>query len=74
VRRLGAERRAQGREPLGGGRRVVVDDLEGPGRREADVVMALDILDGRVLGVRSVINPDKLGYLGRVSDLARRKR
>jgi RNA polymerase sigma-70 factor, ECF subfamily len=45
--------------------------------READgaivVVMALDILDGQVLGIRSVVNPEKLGHLGRVSDLARRK-
>jgi RNA polymerase sigma-70 factor (ECF subfamily) len=45
--------------------------------READgaivVVMALDILDDRVLGVRSVVNPDKLTHLGRVSDLARKR-
>jgi RNA polymerase sigma-70 factor (ECF subfamily) len=45
--------------------------------READgaivVVMALDILDDQVLGVRSVVNPDKLTHLGRTSDLARRK-
>jgi RNA polymerase sigma-70 factor (ECF subfamily) len=44
--------------------------------READgrviVVMALDIVDDRVLGVRSVVNPDKLGHLGPVSDRARR--
>lgn len=46
--------------------------------READgaivVVMALDILDDRVLGVRSVVNPEKLTHLGPVSDLARKKR
>ena len=45
--------------------------------READgaivVVMALDILDDQVLGVRSVVNPDKLTHLGRTSDLARRR-
>jgi RNA polymerase sigma-70 factor, ECF subfamily len=45
--------------------------------READgaivVVMALDILDDQVLGIRSVVNPDKLMHLGRVSDLARRR-
>jgi RNA polymerase sigma-70 factor (TIGR02957 family) len=32
-------------------------------------VMALDIVDGRVQGVRSVVNPDKLGHLGPVADL-----
>jgi RNA polymerase sigma-70 factor (ECF subfamily) len=44
--------------------------------READgrviVVMALDIADGQVTGVRSVVNPDKLGHVGPVSDRARR--
>jgi RNA polymerase sigma-70 factor (ECF subfamily) len=44
--------------------------------READgrviVVMALDVADGVVTGVRSVVNPDKLGHLGPVSDRARR--
>jgi RNA polymerase sigma-70 factor, ECF subfamily len=35
--------------------------------------MALDVADGVVLGVRSVVNPDKLGHLGPVSDAARRK-
>jgi RNA polymerase sigma-70 factor (ECF subfamily) len=45
--------------------------------READgrviVVMALDIAGDRVLGIRSVINPDKLGHLGPVSDRTRRR-
>jgi RNA polymerase sigma-70 factor (ECF subfamily) len=27
-------------------------------------VMALDIADGRVQGIRSIVNPDKLGHLG----------
>jgi RNA polymerase sigma-70 factor (ECF subfamily) len=44
--------------------------------READgavvVVMALDVVEGRVAAVRSIVNPDKLGHLGPVSDLARR--
>jgi RNA polymerase sigma-70 factor (ECF subfamily) len=44
--------------------------------READgrviVVMALDIADDHVVGIRSVINPDKLGHLGPVSDRALR--
>jgi len=30
--------------------------------------MALDILDGRIQAIRSVINPDKLGHLGPVAD------
>jgi len=34
-------------------------------------VFALDIADGIVTTVRSVVNPDKLGHLGPVSDLAR---
>ena len=34
-------------------------------------VLVLDIGDGRVHGVRSVVNPDKLGHLGPVSDVAR---
>jgi RNA polymerase sigma-70 factor (TIGR02957 family) len=35
-------------------------------------VFALDIADGLVQAIRSVINPDKLHHLGPVSDLARR--
>jgi RNA polymerase sigma-70 factor (ECF subfamily) len=44
--------------------------------READgaviVVMTLEIAGGRVTGIRSIVNPDKLGHLGPVSDRARR--
>jgi RNA polymerase sigma-70 factor (ECF subfamily) len=44
--------------------------------READgaliVVMTLEIAGGRVTGIRSIVNPDKLGHLGRVSERARR--
>ena len=32
-------------------------------------VMALDIADGRVQAIRSIVNPDKLGHLGPVADL-----
>ncbi|HEV2874626.1 MAG TPA: RNA polymerase sigma-70 factor [Thermoleophilaceae bacterium] len=32
-------------------------------------VVALDIADDRVQGVRSIVNPDKLGHLGPVADL-----
>ncbi|OEU97542.1 RNA polymerase subunit sigma-24 [Streptomyces qinglanensis] len=31
-------------------------------------IMALDVLDGRIRTVRTVINPDKLGHLGPVAD------
>jgi RNA polymerase sigma-70 factor (ECF subfamily) len=30
--------------------------------------LALDILEGRIQTIRSVINPDKLGHLGPVAD------
>ena len=30
--------------------------------------MTLDVLDGRIQAIRSVINPDKLGHLGPVAD------
>ena len=31
--------------------------------------MALDIADGRIQAVRSVVNPEKLRHLGEVADL-----
>ena len=34
-------------------------------------VFALDFADGLVQAIRAVVNPDKLGHLGPVSDLAR---
>ena len=34
-------------------------------------VLALEIAEGRVQGIRSVVNPDKLGHIGPVADLAR---
>ena len=37
-------------------------------------VMALDIADGRVQGIRSIVNPDKLGHLGRVADVGALRR
>jgi RNA polymerase sigma-70 factor (ECF subfamily) len=49
-----------------------------PGFRSLDAegrlvgVAGLDIVDGRVVAVRSIVNPDKLGHLGPVSDLGRR--
>jgi hypothetical protein len=35
-------------------------------------VMELDVTDGVVQAIHSVVNPDKLGHIGPVSDLARR--
>ena len=32
--------------------------------------MALDIADGQVQGIRSIVNPDKLQHLGPVADTA----
>ncbi|MFF1477158.1 sigma factor-like helix-turn-helix DNA-binding protein [Streptomyces sp. NPDC058301] len=46
---------------------VVTYDAEG---RVVNVV-ELDIADGMIQAIRSVSNPDKLGHLGSVSDLAR---
>lgn len=31
--------------------------------------MGLDIADGRVQGVKSIVNPEKLRHIGSVSDL-----
>src|SRR6266540_2198000 len=63
-------------EPLGG--RVRPIQVNGqPGGIGLDAkgqvinVIALDIAEGRVRGIRSVVNPDKLGHLGPVSDVAR---
>ena len=32
-------------------------------------VMALDIADGQIQGIRSIVNPDKLGHVGPVADV-----
>ena len=32
-------------------------------------VMSFEVVDGRVATIRSVVNPDKLGHLGRVESL-----
>ena len=34
-------------------------------------VMELDVADGVVQAIRGVVNPDKLGHIGPVSDVAR---
>jgi RNA polymerase sigma-70 factor (TIGR02957 family) len=33
-------------------------------------VMALDIAEGQIQGIRSIVNPDKLGHLGEVADVS----
>jgi hypothetical protein len=35
-------------------------------------VVGLDVADGVVQAIRAVVNPDKLGHLGAVSEVARR--
>jgi ketosteroid isomerase-like protein len=46
---------------------AVVYDAEG----RVLSVFALDVADGVVQAIRAVVNPDKLGHIGPVSDLAR---
>jgi RNA polymerase sigma-70 factor (ECF subfamily) len=41
--------------------------LDGEGRVIS--VMALDVADGEVVAVRSIVNPEKLGHLGPVADV-----
>jgi hypothetical protein len=54
-------------------RRVEVNGQPGAMALDAEdrliAVMALDIAEGRVQGVRSIVNPDKLDHLGPVADL-----
>ena len=33
-------------------------------------VMALDVAEGRIQAIRSIVNPDKLSHLGEVADVA----
>jgi RNA polymerase sigma-70 factor (TIGR02957 family) len=47
---------------------AVVYDADG----RVVTVVELDVADGVVQAIRAVINPDKLGHIGPVSDLARR--
>jgi RNA polymerase sigma-70 factor (ECF subfamily) len=58
------------------GVRIHVTEVNGqPGAMALDAedrlvaVMGLDIADGQVQAIHSIVNPDKLGHLGRVSDL-----
>jgi RNA polymerase sigma-70 factor (ECF subfamily) len=64
------------RRGAGGGIRLELAEINGhPGLLTLDPdgrllgVLALDIADGRVQTVRSMVNPDKLRHLGPVGDL-----
>jgi RNA polymerase sigma-70 factor (ECF subfamily) len=64
-----------GQRFAGSGLRVELHEVNGqpgavlrdPGSRVINVI-ALDVLDGQVQVVRSVINPDKLRHIGPVAD------
>ena len=47
---------------------AVIYDAEG----RVISVVGLDVADGVVQAIRAVVNPDKLGHIGPVSDVARR--
>ena len=48
---------------------AVVRDLDGL----VVTVLGFDIVDGEVHTIRSIVNPDKIGHLGAVSPLTRRR-
>ncbi|GAA4238170.1 RNA polymerase sigma-70 factor [Actinomadura meridiana] len=52
---------------VNGGPGAVLHDADG----RVLVVVEMDVADGKVQTIRTVANPDKLGHLGPVSDLAR---
>jgi hypothetical protein len=64
-----------------GGVRLVATEVNGqPGAMAFDsvdllvAVLGLDIVDGRIVAIHSIANPDKLRHLGGVSDLGTRLR
>ena len=63
----GPEQFAAMMEALGIGNETEVVGYDGEGH--VVNVMALEIDGGYVRGVRSIVNPDKLGHLGPVADL-----
>jgi hypothetical protein len=70
---LGGDRR----RPLAHRRGLVVDDVVDLARRPAPDgrlvnVLSVDVADGAVQRVHSILNPDKLGHLGPLSDVALR--
>jgi hypothetical protein len=38
------------------------------GQQRVLYVLSLDIADGQIQGIRSIVNPDKLRHLGSLSD------
>jgi RNA polymerase sigma-70 factor (ECF subfamily) len=64
-RQMGEVRARLERRTINGQPAAVVLDPEGA----VAVVWVLDVVGGRVSAIRSVINPEKLGHLGRVADL-----
>lgn len=61
------------RIPGAGVRQVEVNGQPGglvlDGEDRVISVMALDIAEGQIRGVRSIVNPDKLGHIGPVADM-----
>ena len=64
-RQMGEVRARLERRTINGQPAAVVLDPEGA----LIAVWVLDVVDGRVSAIRSVINPEKLGHLGRVADV-----
>ena len=64
-----------GSETIGGVRfrRVLVNGHPGAEYLDSEGkligVMSLDIADGKVQAIRSIVNPEKLGHLGPVADM-----
>jgi RNA polymerase sigma-70 factor (TIGR02957 family) len=78
LRTLGAWMRAAERFAGGFGRGITVRRVEVNGQPGAIMfdrhggvinVMAVDVADGQIQAVRSIVNPDKLDHLGPVADL-----
>ncbi len=73
ARTLMAWMRQGARIPGASIRRVEVNGQPGAllldGEQRVISVMALDIAEGRIQGVRSIVNPDKLGHVGPVANL-----
>lgn len=65
--------RAAGPAPGGSLRRVEVNGAPGglylDARQRLVAVLALEIADGEIRGISSIVNPDKLRHLGLVGDL-----
>ena len=71
ARTLGAWFRQAAKVPEPGVREVEVNGQPGAVLMTAGrvaSVMALDIADGKVQGIRSIVNPEKLGHVGEVAD------